>query len=218
MSAMTCSRVTPAFAVRITITPVVVGEEAWAWATAELVMDVAPVRVKVSAKTTLRSAFVVLVSAIMAGFLVLSCREPAAFLKSSLELRDQGCQGFGLLIRGEMTAGQPLYLEAKLAQPFFREVDLPVLKPIFIAAADQERELIAISLEEAAEVEPIALRIVIGHEARRGGKIEQTIAAAHGVLKLVNLGIRDPIAFGPHHPCRQLEQREGAAQTPAMPA
>jgi hypothetical protein len=45
-----------------------------------------------------------------------------------------------------MTAGQPLYLEAELAQPFFREVDLPVLKPIFIAAADQERELFAISL------------------------------------------------------------------------
>src|ERR1700745_450318 len=43
-------------------------------------MDVAPVRVKVSAKTTLWSAFVVLVSAIMAGFLVLSCRELAAFL------------------------------------------------------------------------------------------------------------------------------------------
>jgi hypothetical protein len=67
MSAMTCSRVTPAFAVRMTITPVVVGEEAWAWATAELVIDVAPIRVKVSAKTALRSAFIVLVSAIMAG-------------------------------------------------------------------------------------------------------------------------------------------------------
>ena len=77
--------------------------------------------------------------------------------QSSLELRDQGCQGFGLLIRGEVTAGQPLDLEAELAQPLFREVDLPVLKRIFIAAADQERELIAISLEEAAEVEPIEL-------------------------------------------------------------
>src|SRR5262245_37971753 len=106
--------------------------------------------------------------------------------KSSLELRDQGCQGFGLFIRGEVTAGQPHYLKAELAQPFFREVDLPVLKPIFIAAADQERELIAISLEEAAEVEPIALRLVIGHEARRGGEIEQPIAVAHDVVQLVD--------------------------------
>src|SRR5258708_764454 len=75
MMAMTCSRVTPAFTVRMTIAPVVVGEKAWAWATDELVMEVAPIRVnvgvKVSAKTTLRSAFIVLVSAIMAGSFVL---------------------------------------------------------------------------------------------------------------------------------------------------
>src|SRR5215467_9119370 len=70
MMAMTCSRVTPAFTVRMTITPVVVGEKAWAWATDELAMEVAPVRVKV-AKTTLRSAFIVPVSATMAGSLVL---------------------------------------------------------------------------------------------------------------------------------------------------
>src|SRR6266446_2615438 len=138
MTARTCSRVTPAFTVRMTITPVVVGE---------------------------------------------------------------------------VTAGQPLDLEAELAQPFFREVDLTVLKRIFIAAADQERELIAISLEEAAEVEPIALRLVIGHEARRGGEIEQAIAAAHGVVQLADLGVRDLIAFGPHHPSRQLEQPEGASHT-----
>jgi len=68
-------------------------------------------------------------------------------LKSSLELCDQSRQGFGLLIRGEVTAGQPFDLEAELTKPFFREVDLPVLKGIFIAAAHQERELIAICLE-----------------------------------------------------------------------
>jgi len=35
-----------------------------------------------------------------------------------------------------VTAGQPLDLEVEHAQPFFREVDLPVLKRIFVAAAD----------------------------------------------------------------------------------
>src|SRR5215467_11336815 len=74
MTAMTCSRVTPAFTVRTTITPVVVGDKAWAWATDELVMEVAPIRVevlvKVTAKTTLRSAFIILLSAIMAGSFV----------------------------------------------------------------------------------------------------------------------------------------------------
>ncbi len=65
----------------------------------------------------------------VAGSWLYSCQ-------SSLELRDQGCQGFGLLIRGEVTARQPLDPEAELAQPFFREIDLPVLKWIFIAAAD----------------------------------------------------------------------------------
>src|SRR5215471_19093998 len=217
MTAMTCSRVTPAFAVRMTITPVVVGEEAWAWATAELVIEVAPIRVKVSAKTTLRSAFIVLVSGSWKASLFSVAGSWLHSCQSSLEFRDQGCQGFGLLVRGEVTAGQALDLEAELAQPFFREVDLPVLERILIAAADQERELIAISLEEAAEVEPIALRLVIGHEARRGGEIEEAIAAAHGVVQLADLGVRDLIGFGPHHASRQLEEPVGASQTRVGP-
>src|SRR5262244_1465836 len=57
MTAMTCSRVTPAFTVRMTITAVVVGEVACAWATDGWAMEVAPIKVRVSAKTTLRSAF-----------------------------------------------------------------------------------------------------------------------------------------------------------------
>src|SRR5882757_11315397 len=59
MTAMTCSRVTPAFTVRMTITPVVVGEVACAWAMDGWDIEVAPVRVRVSAKTTLRIAFMV---------------------------------------------------------------------------------------------------------------------------------------------------------------
>src|SRR5438445_13784576 len=62
MTVMTCSRVTPAFTVRMTITPVVVGETACAWATDGWAMEVAPIRVRVSAKTTLRIAFIGLVS------------------------------------------------------------------------------------------------------------------------------------------------------------
>src|SRR6516165_12789176 len=104
--------------------------------------------------------------------------------RSSLELRDQGREGCRLLIRGEVTAGQPLDLEAELAQPFLREIDLPVLKGIFIAAAHPERELTAISLEEAAEVEPIALRFVIGHEACSSREVKQAIVSAHGVVEL----------------------------------
>ena len=73
---------------------------------------------------------------------------------------------------GEVTAGQTLDLEAELAQPFLGEVDLPVFKRIIVAAAHQERELTAISLEEAAEVEPIALRFVIGHEASCPREVE----------------------------------------------
>jgi hypothetical protein len=81
------------------------------------------------------------------------------FCDSSLELRDQSRQGSRLFIRGEVTAGQPLDLEAELAQSFLREVDLLVFKGIFLAAANQEQELIAISLEELTEVErsPCAL-------------------------------------------------------------
>lgn len=42
---------------------------------------------------------------------------------------------------GEITAGQTLDLEAELAQPLRREVDLPVFKGIFIAAAPPQRRL-----------------------------------------------------------------------------
>jgi hypothetical protein len=64
-----------------------------------------------------------------------------------------------------VTARQPLDLEPEFAEPFLREVDLPVFKGIFVAPAYQEREPIAISLEEVTEVEPVSLRFVISHEA-----------------------------------------------------
>src|SRR5258708_39524950 len=67
MTAMPCSRVTPAFTVMMTITPVVVGDMACAWATDGWAMEVAPIRVRVSAKTTLRIAFIGLVSRITAA-------------------------------------------------------------------------------------------------------------------------------------------------------
>ena len=86
-------------------------------------------------------------------------------------------------MRREVTAGQPLDLEAGLTKPRFREVDLPVLKGILVAAAHQERELIAISLVERTEVEPITLPSVIGHEGGSGGEVEQAIVAVHGALK-----------------------------------
>jgi hypothetical protein len=73
----------------MTITPVAVGGAVCAWAADEFAMDVAPIRARVSAKT--RSAFVVLVSAIIAGFLVLGCRELAAFLAVHIEARDVAC-------------------------------------------------------------------------------------------------------------------------------
>jgi len=46
-----------------------------------------------------------------------------------------------------------------------RESKLPMLEGIFVAAAYQERELIAISLEEVTEVEPVSLHFLISHEA-----------------------------------------------------
>jgi hypothetical protein len=55
----------------MTITPVVVGETACAWATDGWVMEVAPIRVRVSAKTTSRIAFIGLVSLITAVTFVL---------------------------------------------------------------------------------------------------------------------------------------------------
>jgi hypothetical protein len=134
------------------------------------------------------------------------------FRESSLELRDQSRQGSRLFIRCEVTAGQPLDLEAELAQSFLREADLPVFKGIFVAAAHQERELFAISLEEVTEVEPIALRFVISHEAlpRRGRTGHRGGPWRYGAR-----GPRRPLrdSLWPHLPYswHPLEQREGAA-------
>ena len=114
-----------------------------------------------------------------------------------------------------MTAGQTLDPEAELAQPFLRKVDLPVLKGIFFAAAHQERELIPISFEEATEVEPIALRFMIGHEACSCSEVEQAIVTVQDAMELADLGISHLIAFGPHHPYHHLEHGQGAAQTTA---
>jgi len=90
---------------------------------------------------------------------------------------------------GEVTAGQPLNLEAEVAQSFLREIDLPVFKGIFVAAAHQERELIAIRLEEVTEVKPIALRSVIGHEARSRSEVKQAIVAVHSAMELEDFGV-----------------------------
>src|SRR5215469_8007444 len=84
-------------------------------------------------------------------------------------------------------------------------------------SADKERGSIPISVEEAAEVEPIALRFVICHEARSSRGVELAIVAAQGVMQLANLGVGDLIAFGPHHADHHLEQSEGTAQTSGGP-
>src|SRR5215467_6582526 len=99
-----------------------------------------------------------------------------------------------------MTAGQPLDPEAELAQPLLRKINLAVLKGIFVAAADKEREPIAISLVEAPEVELIALRLVVGYEAGRCGEVEQAIVAVHRAIEFADLGVRHLIALGPQLP------------------
>src|SRR5262249_61405082 len=113
------------------------------------------------------------------------------------------------LIRGEVTAGQPLDLEAELAQSFLREVNLPVFKGIFVAAANQERELTAVSLKEFAEVEPTALRFLISHEACCCGEIEQAVVAVQGVIKLADPRLHPFISFLTHTHTHQFYYGKG---------
>jgi hypothetical protein len=118
---------------------------------------------------------------------------------------------------GEVTAGQTLDPETEFAQSLTREVDLTVFKRIFIAAAHQERELIAISLEERTEVQPVALRLVISDKACCSCEVEQAIMAVRGAVELAEFGVCYLIAFGPHlsyswHP---LEEPEGTAHASA---
>jgi hypothetical protein len=120
---------------------------------------------------------------------------------------------------GEVTTGQTLDPKTERFQPFLREVHLPVFKGIFNAAAHQERELIAISLEEVTEVEPVALRFVISHEARCCGQVEEAIVPVQGALELAELGVCYVIVFGPHLPYswHPLEQPQRSANTLASP-
>jgi hypothetical protein len=73
---------------------------------------------------------------------------------------------------GEVPTGQTLDLEAELAQPFLREINLPGLKGIFVAAAYEERELTTIGFVKVAEVQPVALRFMIDHEASSCCEVE----------------------------------------------
>ena len=47
------------------------------------------------------------------------------------------------------------------------------------------------SLEETTEVEPVALRFVIGHKPRCCAKVEQAIVSVHGAMELADLGVRN---------------------------
>src|SRR5215813_9988799 len=120
---------------------------------------------------------------------------------------------------GEVAAGQPLDPEAERAQSFLREIDLPVFKGVFVTAAHEKREPIAVRLEEAAEIEAIALRFVISDEARRGGEVEQPIMTVQCLVKLAEFGLRDVMIPRPQLPdaWQPLEQREGAAHARVSP-
>jgi hypothetical protein len=99
-----------------------------------------------------------------------------------LELGDQAGQGLRLLVGSEVTARQTHNPQAEPAQPLFRKVHLAVFKPIFVAAANNKRELSTIGLEEVAEIDAVTLRLVIGGEARRSREIKSAIVAAYGVV------------------------------------
>ena len=90
-----------------------------------------------------------------------------------------------------------------------------MFKGIFVTASHQERELISISREEAPEVEPVALRFVINHEACCGGEVEQAIVAAHGAMEFAEFGICYVITLGPHPPYSRIQDiGEVNAQAP----
>jgi hypothetical protein len=134
-----------------------------------------------------------------------------AFLKSSLEIRNQGRKGVRLFMGSEVTSRQAFDPEAELSQSLLRESNLPRLEGIFVTAAYQERELIAISLEEVTEVEPVFLRFVIRHEAGCCGQVEEAIVPVQRAVELAELGICYVIVFGPHlpyswHPLKQPQR------------
>src|SRR6201997_1970207 len=98
-------------------------------------------------------------------------------------------------MRGEVTAGQTLDPGTEIAQPLTREVNLPAFKRHFIGPAPQERELIAISVEERTEVQPVSLRLVISDKACCSCEVEQTIVAVDGAMELAEFGVCYLIAF-----------------------
>src|SRR5260221_14735021 len=96
---------------------------------------------------------------------------------------------------GRVAAGQRHNVGTEFARPFLRKADLPMFKGVFVTTANKERELTAISLEEMAEVEPVALRFVIGCEASCSREVEPAIVAVYSVVDLADLGVRDLIDF-----------------------
>jgi len=94
-----------------------------------------------------------------------------------------------------VTAGQPLDTNTELSQSFLREVNLAVFEGIFVATAHQERELTAIGLKEATQVEPITFSLVILYEPCCSGKKEKPISAVQGAMDLAYLASSYVIIF-----------------------
>ena len=91
-------------------------------------------------------------------------------------------EGLWLLVRRKVAAGKMRDRESASAQAFFREHDLTtLLERIFVAAAHQERNLAAICLVDAAEIEPASFGAVLRREA--GGTIqEEELSAAQSAV------------------------------------
>ena len=70
-----------------------------------------------------------------------------------------------MFARGEMPTRQTFDPQAEHRQPLACKVDLTMFEGVFVAAADQERELAAISVEYLLEIQPVSLPLLVGDEA-----------------------------------------------------
>ena len=79
------------------------------------------------------------------------------------------CERLRLLAGRKMAAREPRDCESFRIKAFLRENDLTMLERIFVAAADEKRNLAAVCIVYAAEIEPGSLSAVLGDKA--GGTI-----------------------------------------------
>ena len=103
--------------------------------------------------------------------------------------------------------------ESSFAQALFRKRYLAMLERIFVATADDERNLAAVGVEDAPEIEAVSLRPVLVDETCGAIQVKESVVSLERGVEIARflfprVGILRTVAFRPHDGGDRFERSE----------